>query len=88
MAENRTELGTGAERLRDARENADDDAAAERLDDFAERVERMADADRGHLARLEHGLRDVQSDLGEDAAAAVDDALERVRAYRETVEGA
>lgn len=48
----------------------------------------MTDADRGHLARLEHGLQDVQSDLGEEASAAVDDALERVRAYRETVEGA
>lgn len=89
--EDKTELRNAAESLDSAREHTENAAAADRLDGFADRVRKMADADRGpdhgSLARLEHGLQDVRSDLGEEAAEAVDAALSHARAYRETVEG-
>lgn len=88
--ENRPELRDAAESLDAARDGANGEAA-DRLAGFADRVLKMADADRGpdhgSLARLEHGLQDVQEDLDDDGAAAVDDALDHVKAYRETVEG-
>lgn len=87
----RTELREAAESLDAARERATGGEVANRLEGFADRVRRMADADRGpdhgSLARLEHGLQDVRDELDEEGAAAVGEALEHARAYRETVEG-
>lgn len=87
----KVELGNAAESLESARESTENAEAAERLDGFADRLQTLADADRGPdhgtLARLEHGLQDVQSDLGDDAVESVETALSHVRAYRETVEG-
>ncbi|WP_115864867.1 DUF7553 family protein [Halorussus litoreus] len=84
------ELRAAAESIDAARERAPDDAA-DRLDGFAERVRKMADGERGPdhgaLARLEHGLQDVRTDLDDEGAEAVDEALDHVRAYRSTVDG-
>ena len=81
-------LRNAAESLETARDRADADAA-DRLDDFADRVRGMVDRspDHGTLARLEHGLQDVQAELDEEGAEAVAEALADVRAYRETVDG-
>ncbi|MFC7078753.1 DUF7553 family protein [Halorussus caseinilyticus] len=91
MSDDRSELRTAAEKLHEAREGTDHADAAERLETYAEQVETMADADRGpdhgRLARLEHNLHDVQSDLDADATEAVKSALEHAQAYRSTVEG-
>lgn len=89
-ADTTNELRAAAESIDAARERAPE-TAADRLDGFAERVRKMADADRGPdhgaLARLEHGLQDVSKDLDDEGAEAVDAALDHVRAYRATVDG-
>ena len=89
--DDRTELRTAAEKLRDAQNETSNADAADRLESLAEQVEKLADAERGpdhgRLARLEHNLQDVQGDLDDEGAALVDEALSHERAYRETVEG-
>lgn len=91
MTDERTELRQAAERLDSTREDSSDDENRERLASLAERLRKMADAERGPdhgtLARLEHNLQDVQSSLDGEQAERVQSALGDVRAYRETVEG-
>ena len=66
---------TNAERLRDL---------AGQLDTLAERD---TDPDHGRLARIESALGDVQSDDSNAVAATIDDALDEIHAFRETIEG-
>ncbi|WP_134671482.1 DUF7553 family protein [Halorussus marinus] len=91
MSDDDTALQRASDALTEARETTDDPAASERLATYAEQVESMAAAargpDHGRLARFEHGLHDVREGLDAEAASLVDEALARVRAYRETVEG-
>lgn len=91
MPEDRTDdLRQAADRLEDARERADGDAA-ERLGKYAGQLRTMADADRGpdhgRLDRLQHNLREVADGLDDEGNEAVQSALSHVVSYRETVEG-
>ena len=65
--------------------------AAERLDGLAEQLETLATAERGpdhgRLARLQTALGEVKEQVDDDAAATIDEALEAIVAYRETVDG-
>ncbi len=71
--------------------NAATDDARERLESQAAEFETLAEADRGpdhgKLARHEHILTDIADDEGEAVADHIEDALNSIRAYRETVEG-
>lgn len=87
----RSELREAASKLESVREDSSDSEIGERLETLTAQVEKMADADRGpdhgQLDRLMHNLREVAGDLDSENAAGVNDALEHVRSYRETVEG-
>lgn len=87
----RDELETAAESIRQAADAASDDEARERLTNQAATFEDYADADRGpdhgQLARHEHVLNDIADDEGGAVASTLEDALESISAFRETVEG-
>lgn len=86
----RVELSEAADTLRRAAERAENDQRRERLEDQADQFDRLAEAERGpdhgRLARHEHILTEI-ADEEEAAAAAIETALESIRAYRQTVEG-
>ncbi|MFC7227580.1 hypothetical protein N0B31_09210 [Salinirubellus salinus] len=86
----RTRLTTASEHLREAAE-ASDDTAAERLRGFADRLDRMAEADRdpdhGKLASVLLKLDEIAAGLDEEQAARVQSAREEITAFRETVPG-
>lgn len=86
----RDELATASETLESAADDATDDAEAT-LTDLADQLDRLADADHGpdhgRLARIEAKLDDVQTGESDAVAAAIDDALDSIHAYRETIEG-
>lgn len=87
----RENLDDAAATLRDAADAASDDETRDRLENQAEQFADHAEADRGPdhgtLARHEHILTEIADEEGGDVAAAVEDALESIRAFRETVEG-
>lgn len=85
----REELDAASTALADAASDADP-AVQDRLRDQADQLAALARGDRGpdhgRLARHERALSGIAEDdpgVGE----AVEDALDHVRAYRETVEG-
>lgn len=86
----RPDLEAASERLRDAAAAAGPELA-EALTDQAETVASLAAAengpDHGRLARLEHTLRSLQADASGDVPDHVEAALEKIKSYRETVEG-
>ncbi len=86
----RENLAEAAETL-DTAANAATDDARERLEAQASEFETLAEADRGpdhgKLARHEHILTDIADDEGGKVADHIEDALNSIRAYRETVEG-
>jgi hypothetical protein len=87
----RENLATASNLLATAADDTDDEDAAERLDSFSNQLEKFADGDRGpdhgRLARIESGLDEIQADASNEVAATIEEALEAIRAYRETVEG-
>ncbi|WP_340098183.1 DUF7553 family protein [Salinibaculum salinum] len=87
----RENLVTASDLLATAADATDDEDAAERLDSLSDQLETLAHRDRGpdhgRLARIESGLDEIQTDASDDVAATIEDALEAIRAYRETVEG-
>ena len=87
----REQLAAASETLRTASEEASNEAARERLADQADRIAELADAERGpdhgRLARHEHALQEIKSLVGPGEEGRVDEALDQMRAYRETVEG-
>ncbi len=86
----RENLAAAAETLHTAADAASEDAR-DRLENQADEFETLADADRGpdhgKLARHEHILTDIADDEGGEVADHIEDALDSIRAYRETVEG-
>ncbi|MWV41793.1 hypothetical protein [Natrialba sp. INN-245] len=86
----RDRLADAADSLERAASAADGDAR-DRLSDQSEQFETLADADRGpdhgKLARHEHVLNEIADDAGGEVADHVDDALESIHAFRETLEG-
>ncbi|GGM59436.1 hypothetical protein J2752_001242 [Halarchaeum rubridurum] len=86
------ELRDASDTLDSAAADCDDDDLRDRLatqaDALASLAERERGPDHGRLARHTHALQDIASDTDDDdIAAAVDDALASIRAYRETVSG-
>lgn len=86
----REHLRRASQHLAAAAETAQGETG-ERLDEQAEQFARLADRERGpdhgRLARHERVVADIADDAGEGVADHVDDALEAVHAFRETIEG-
>ena len=86
----RRELTRVAEALRSAADEADAPESRDRLRDQAEQFETMAGAargpDHGRLARHEHILKEIK-DTDPDAGTYIENALDAIHAYRETLEG-
>jgi hypothetical protein len=86
----RENLANASELLVSAANNADDDAA-ERLQSLSDQLDTLADRDRGpdhgRLARIESGLDEVQTEVSDDVATTIEDALDAIHAFRETIEG-
>lgn len=87
----RDELASAGDRLEAAAEVATDADTREPLADLAGQLNRLAEADHGpdhgRLARIEAKLDDAQTSGGDEVAVAIDDALDHIHAYRETIEG-
>jgi len=84
----REELATASDLL----ESIDAEGeAADRLADIADQLSYLSTADRGpdhgRLARIQNAVDEIQTQVDDDAAVTIDEALEHVVAYRETVEG-
>ncbi len=86
----RQELATGSDLLASAANDTSGEAA-DRLDDLAGQLDTLADResapDHGRLARIESALDDIQSDASDDVAGTIDEALDEIHAFRETIEG-
>lgn len=85
-----SELEAAAEALEAGAEAASGgtaDRLATQAETVADLAERPSAADHGRLARLEHTLREIRESASDAAAARIDDAMDRISAYRETVEG-
>ncbi|MFC7133391.1 MULTISPECIES: DUF7553 family protein [Salinibaculum] len=86
----RQELATASDLLASAAEDSSGDDA-DRLADLSAQLDTLAerdtDPDHGRLARIESALGDVQSDASDDVAATIDDALDAIHDFRETIEG-
>lgn len=84
-------LKRASDLLADAADAATHEDAAERLrtqsEEFASHAESERGPDHGRLARHERILTEIAEAEGGTVAATVDDAIDAVRAYRETVEG-
>jgi len=88
----RDELREAGEILEQAADDCEDAALGERIRGQAERIaglaERSRGPDHGRLARHMHALQNIADEAGQDdVAARVEEALEAVRSYRETVSG-
>ena len=86
----REQLTTASELLREAAE-ASDAEAAERLRGFADRLDRMAGADRdpdhGKLASVLLKLDEIADGLDDEQAETVQTARDHITSFRETVPG-
>jgi len=84
-------LAAAGELLASAAEDATDAGARETLSDLADQLGRLAEAgrgpDHGRLARIEAKLDDIQTGASDDVAVTIDEALDEIHAYRETIEG-
>ena len=64
---------------------------ADRLDGFADRLERMAEAERdpdhGRLATVLLKLDEIADEVDDDVAVTVEEAREQITDFRRTVEG-
>ena len=85
----RETLATASDLLASAADGASDHA--DRLQELSDQLGSLADQDRdvdhGRLARIQSGLNEIQPDLDDDAAAAIDEANDEINAFRETIEG-
>jgi len=84
------QLRRASQHLQAAAEVADGDVR-ERLHEQSDHVARLAERDRGpdhgRLARHERTIDNIADSAGEAVATHVEDALESIHAYRETIEG-
>jgi uncharacterized phage infection (PIP) family protein YhgE len=85
----RENLATASDLLASAADDASDHA--DRLRELSDQLGSLADQDRdvdhGRLARIQSGLDEIQPDLDDDDAAALDEADDEINAFRETIEG-
>ena len=86
----RDHLRRASELLADAADRTDGDAA-ERLEGFVDRLDRMAEAERGpdhgRLATVLLKLDEIADEVDDDVAATIQEAREHVTEFRKTVEG-
>lgn len=86
----REHLRTASDLLADAADRTSGEPA-ERLAAFADRLDRMVEAERepdhGRLATVLLKLEEIADDVDEDVAATVEEAREHVTEFRKTVEG-
>lgn len=91
MSQEQEALEEAAQSLREAAEAADDEGNRERLENQSEQLQGIAEdpsgVDHGKLARHEHVITSIGDDEGGDVADRVDDAIESIHAFRETLEG-
>lgn len=87
----REALKSASERLESLRQESDDGTVREIAGTQADQIAGLAEADRGpdhgRLARHMHALEELKGRVEPGQEEAVDQALEDLRAYRETVEG-
>lgn len=87
----RDDLKKASETLKEASKAANDDETRDRLHEQSDQFARHATADRGpdhgRLARHESILTGIADEAGGTVAEHIEDALEHIRSYRETVEG-
>lgn len=87
----RDELATASSVLESAADETASDAAAERLGELADQLDRLSTADRGpdhgRLARIQSALNDLREGDGSDVGDALDEADDHINAYREDLEG-
>jgi hypothetical protein len=86
----REHLRQASELVADAADRADGEAA-DRLADFADRLDRMAEAqrdpDHGRMATVLLKLDEIAGEVDADVAATIQEAREHVTEFRKTVEG-
>lgn len=86
----RTELTEASSLLESAAGDAEESSAT-RLRELSQQLDTLAEAERGpdhgRLARVESALGDVQSAESDDVAAEIEQALDEIRTYRETLDG-
>lgn len=86
----RQELATASDVLASAAKDTTGEAA-DRLGDLSDQLDTLADRetapDHGRLARIESALDDIQTDVSDDVAATIDEALDAIHDFRETIEG-
>jgi predicted amidophosphoribosyltransferase len=84
-------LSAASDHLREAAIATTNEDHEQRLYDQSDQLARLAAADsgpdHGRLARVTHALNELLQELDADAKESVEAAKERVKAYRETVEG-
>jgi outer membrane murein-binding lipoprotein Lpp len=87
----RDELQAASDELRKAGESVDDEAVRERLhgqsDQLATLATRELGPDHGRLDRHMNALAELGEEVDGEASEHVERAREKVREYRETVEG-
>ncbi|QLG60933.1 DUF7553 family protein [Halorarum salinum] len=86
----REELEEASGHLRRAAETAEGETReklAEQSQRFADAASRESGPDHGWLDRHTHVVRELGEELDEEGREHVDDAVERINAYRETVPG-
>ena len=87
----RENLATASQRLEAAADAADDGPSAQRLRDLADQLDTLAERERGpdhgRLARHERILTEIAEAEGGTVASKIDEAIDDVRAYRETIDG-
>lgn len=86
----RDELTEAANILEQAAAAADGEAA-ETLREQASQLDALAERDRGpdhgRLDRHQQALRNVRPDVADDVASQIDEAIQRITTYRETLPG-
>lgn len=87
----RDRLRRASDSLRSAAEGSTDGDHVERLEDIAEQLGRLADAehgpDHGRLARFENALLEITEDADDAVVDDVTAAHEQLKEYRSGVEG-
>ena len=87
----REELTKASTHLESAAEGATGDGASDRLTELAGQLDSLASRaqkpDHGRLARIESALDEIQAEESDAVAAAIEEALDEIHSFRETLEG-
>jgi hypothetical protein len=85
------QLARARDLLASAAEDASDTEAQETLSNLSDQLDRLADSDHGpdhgRLAHIKAKLEDIQARESDAVAVTIEDALDEIHAFRETIEG-